>query len=173
MSLFSHSVTFRAHNERLALRDRTGTSCPGTAYNDDGKGRFYFVGCEAALLSTSATNEWTYSADFSQILWRPPPDVSDPNLVRIHGKNTTWAIVLAECTQTSVRGIQFWGTTIGLWKTTSGDTVGVDNTVEDCTFDYPVASRRSLREVAEMTVRSVRHLYDENVYSYDTRALDV
>ena len=114
---------------------RCGRSCPGTSYNDDGKGRYFMEACPAALTSD---NEWSYDLQKQRLLLRLPGG-ADPGSTSLYGKVSTWAMVLNDCTNVTLRGLTFFATTVGIYNT---DTSTGGNTIVDCAFDYSTASLR-------------------------------
>ena len=128
-----------------------GSSCPGTRYNDDGKGRYYMEACPAAL---SVENEWSYDLEGKHLLVRLPGGVN-PSTVSLHGKVATWAIVLYDCSNVTLKGLRFFATTVGMAQSGStdgetGEALG-GNSVVGSVFDYSTASFRPRGVAAELT----------------------
>jgi hypothetical protein len=140
----------RGHDSFSYNNPECGVGCPGTSYNDDGKGRYYMEACPAALTSD---NEWSYDLEQQHILLRLPGGI-DPSTTSLHGKVASWAIVLHDCTNVTLKGLRFFATTIGMFQSASthagtGEPLG-GNAVVECTFDYSTSSLRPRGVVAQL-----------------------
>jgi hypothetical protein len=115
-----------------------GAGKPAARHPGDGKGRYYLEFCPQLI---DAAGEWAYNQTTKKILLRSP-NVADqnPNNVNIYGKNVTYGIVLNACSNININGLQFFGTTIVMWESTSCTVLNSD-------FLYPSFSKRALAQV--------------------------
>merc|ERR1712006_9849 len=103
--------------------------------------------------------------DQSQLLIRLAGG-AHPSTTRIFGKTQAYALVLSNCRNVTMKGLSFFATTIGIWKPSSGVDMG-GSQLEDCSFKYPKASRRPLRQTEVFGPMQPQHLVEDcNCVSY-------
>ena len=102
-------------------------------YADDGRARYFVDGCEAAL---DTPGERAHDGE-GRTLLRLPATIGSMSEAEIAGKNQTYSLACISCANLTVRGLNFFATTAFIF-----DSPGAS--VEQCSFSYPSASRRSL-----------------------------
>lgn len=125
-------------------------SIPKSAYRT--KHQYYYLECALALLDTH--NEWYFDNEIME-LYVYAEDKATLEAKTLRGKTQDYALRLENCEYLQIEDIDFFATTIDLYKSKY-------ITVENAQFDHPNCSKRMLKNTG---MPAVTRIYQQGKYN--------
>ena len=141
-SFKTETVQITDHTQNVGADDvitytHNTSSSDDSVYKTTYKDKHHYYYFEGKLDFLDTNNEWFHDKS-NNILYLLPDDGSDPSNRSIKAKTTDFRITLSGANYIKIKGVNFFATTINLTNNSN------NNTIEECNFYFPSASKRML-----------------------------
>ena len=141
-SFKTETVQITDHTQNVGTDDvitytHNTSSSDDSVYQTTYKDKHHYYYFEGKLDFLDTNNEWFHDKS-NNVLYLFPDDGSDPSNRSIKAKTTDFRITLSGANYIKIKGINFFATTINLTNNSN------NNTIEECNFYFPSASKRML-----------------------------